>query len=413
VRIKSKNIWLLQDGEALPMDDKPRLMRTGNLAQKLVDNGFSVTWWTSRFDHKLKKYRGSLDSVHKISEGYQIRMLDGPEYKKNLSFARIRHYCSLAKNFLKSAETLPTPNIILASYPSPELCYAGMLFAKKYNIHFIVDIRDPWPDIFAGYFPSIIRWFLSPVIYYYRKKARLIFRFADNIIAVSESMLNWGLLYSGREKRDSDKVFYIGYNKVPLERNIIVPDHFTEKNPFTCLFVSTCGKSYDGDLLVEAVKILESRGEKRVKFIVTGTGECLGKWTIKSRGLKTIKFTGWLSDEELQDYFLRAHVGLIIMRGGITSYWLGNKIFEYLSASLVLINNIPGESEAIVNKHRLGLNIPRNSPEALSDSITTLLNAPGRVRDYMENSRRVFSDMFERGRIHDAYVEYLIGCLNR
>ena len=45
-------------------------MRTGNLARELVMAGFSVTWWTSRFNHSLKGYREFRDTPYKIDEDY-------------------------------------------------------------------------------------------------------------------------------------------------------------------------------------------------------------------------------------------------------------------------------------------------------------------------------------------------------
>ncbi len=411
--INSPRIWLLQDGEPLPIDQKPRLMRTGNLAEKLVAAGFSVIWWTSRFNHNLKRYREFPDTLYKINDRYKIYMLDGPSYKKNISFARIRHYRSLAAKFTQLADSLERPDIILASYPSPELCFEGMRFAKKYDISFIVDIRDPWPDIFPEYFPPLIRWCLSPVIYYYRLKIRSIVRSADSILAVSEAMLSWGIRYSGRPKSKRDKVFYIGYNQQGVEREMTVPEYFTEENPLICLFATTCGKSYDGFTLVEAARILESSDEHRVCFIVSGDGEFRPKWIAKASGLKTVQFTGWISDEELQTYFLKAHVGLILMHGGITSYWLGNKIYEYLSTFLTLVNNVPREPAEIVDKYKLGLNISPKSPQALADAISTLLNSPETVKELMKNSKKAFLEIFERERIYDGYVKYLIDCLNK
>ena len=43
---KKLNIWLIKEGEALPVDDKPRLMRTGSLAKYLSEQGHIVTWWS-------------------------------------------------------------------------------------------------------------------------------------------------------------------------------------------------------------------------------------------------------------------------------------------------------------------------------------------------------------------------------
>jgi glycosyltransferase involved in cell wall biosynthesis len=408
---RSPRIWLLQDGEPLPTDESPRLMRTGNLAPRLVAAGFSVTWWTSGFNHGLKKYRGSTTQFTKVGERYRLRMLAGPSYTRNLSLRRMRHYRSLAREFSRLAETVERPDLILASFPSPELAFAGMRYARRHGVPFIVDIRDPWPDIFSAYFHPLASWALAPIMSYYRHMTRAIMQSADNILAVSESMLKWGIDYAGRERKAGDAVFFIGYNKQPTERQIVVPDRFTEANPLICLFATTCGNSYDGITVVEAARILEASGERRASFVLSGDGECREKWMARASGLTTVRFTGWISHEELQELFFTAHVGLILMRGGITPFWLGNKFAEYLSTYLALVNNVAGEAAAIVDARGLGVNVPPSDPQAVAGAVRAMLASPDKVRTAMTNSRTVFNDVFERGRIYDGYVEYLNRCV--
>jgi len=382
-------------------------MRTGNLAPRLVDAGFSVTWWTSRFNHGLKKYRQDNGGFTDLGDRYRLRMLDGPSYTRNLSLRRMRHYRSLAAEFTRLAESEEHPDLILGSLPSPELSYAGMRFARRHGVPFIVDIRDPWPDIFSAYFHPLAAWALAPIVSYYRRMTRAIMQSADSIVAVSESMLQWGIDYAGRERKAGDAVFFIGYNKPPAERQIVVPERFTEATPLTCLFATTCGNSYDGLTVVDAARILEASGERRVSFVLSGDGECRQKWMDRAAGLTTVRFTGWISHDELQELFYTSHVGLILMRGGITPFWLGNKFAEYLSTSLALINNVEGEATAIVDAHKLGLNVAAKDPRAVADAVRTLVNSPDTVRRAMTNSRTVFNDVFERSRIYDRYVQYL------
>lgn len=45
------NIWFIQIGEILLLEEKARKMRTSLLAYKLVERGHNVLWWTSAFDH--------------------------------------------------------------------------------------------------------------------------------------------------------------------------------------------------------------------------------------------------------------------------------------------------------------------------------------------------------------------------
>ncbi len=191
-----------------------------------------------------------------------------------------------------------------------------------------------------------------------------------------------------------------------------MPDRFTEAEPLLCLFATTCGNSYDGSTLIEAARILETSGERRVRFTMSGDGEWRERWVAQAAGLKSVHLTGWISNEELQTHFLKSHVGLILMRGGITSYWLGNKICEYLSTSLALVNNVVGECSGLVASRRLGLNVPAKDAPALAEAIRTLISSPDKVRSAMANAKLVFQEEFERGTIHDRYVSYLVDSLS-
>jgi glycosyltransferase involved in cell wall biosynthesis len=402
-------IWLLQDGEPLPIDERPRLMRTGKLAERLVAAGHSVTWWTSRFNHAQKVDRECDGEICPLAAGYSLVLLGGPGYRRNISLARMQHHRRIAAHFEKLAAPLPVPDLILGSLPSPELCAAGAKFARAHGKPFIVDIRDPWPDIFVDYFPKGTQWLLAPLLQHYRRVLRSITSSAAGIVAVSDSMLRWALSYSGRAfDPERDRVIYIGYDQPTQPKIVRVPAQFTIEHPLNCVFVSTCGRSYDGSTVVKAARILEARGERRFRIVATGDGEMRAAWMAEAAGLKNMTFTGWIGNDELQRYVHEAHVGLIIMQGGITPFWLGNKIGEYLSSSLTLVNNVHGEVSRLVETEKLGLSVPAQNPGALADALSRLLESPSQVRSYMESSQRIFFQRFERDKIYEQYVRYLI-----
>jgi hypothetical protein len=49
------NIWLVQTGELLPLDEGVKKMRIALLADILVERGHNVFWWASAFDHFTKQ----------------------------------------------------------------------------------------------------------------------------------------------------------------------------------------------------------------------------------------------------------------------------------------------------------------------------------------------------------------------
>ena len=60
-----------------------------------------------------------------------------------MSLARILHARAISKEFLKRSDKENKPDIVVAGLPSPELCMAGFIYARKIGIPFVIDIRDP------------------------------------------------------------------------------------------------------------------------------------------------------------------------------------------------------------------------------------------------------------------------------
>jgi hypothetical protein len=230
-------------------------------------------------------------------------------------------------------------------------------------------------------------------------------------VAVSRAMLDWGLEYAGRAQGPWDRVIYIGFTADGESRPRATPGAFSADDPLRCALISSCGRSYDGGLVIEAARRLRDAGELRVQFLITGDGEMRPAWMQQAAGLPNVVFTGFVSHEELQRHVSRTHVGLILMRGGITRFWLGNKIFEYLASSLALVNNVPGEASALVAEYDIGLSIPPHDPDALAGAVLQAVNDPPRVAAWMRNAQRAFAAHFERSRVYEDYVTYLAGLL--
>ena len=83
-------VWLLREGEPLPVDEHPRLMRTGLLAEWLRKQGHEVIWWCSAFEHQSKTYRVRQTETVEIAPGEKLVMLyTGIRYRKNVSPLRL------------------------------------------------------------------------------------------------------------------------------------------------------------------------------------------------------------------------------------------------------------------------------------------------------------------------------------
>lgn len=408
------NVWLLTDGEPFFFEEGNSCHRVGSLAKELAEEGHRVIWWTSKLDHNSKTYNTQYGEKRRLSELLKVNFLSSSGYKRNMSLARILHARAISKEFHKRSKNESTPDIVVASMPSPEFCLAGYLYSKEMNIPFVADIRDPWPDIFSGYFPKYLSFFLSPLIYYYRRMIRIIAQGSSGMIAVSRSQLDWGLSYSGRDYDDKkDKLLYIGYENKTRSQEIKTVEKFSDTHPMNCIYITSWGSSYDAYTLIEAAKILQKEVGQAIQIIATGDGESRTSRMESAKNLRNIKFTGFISSEEMDKFLNSAHVGLVVMKGGITKYWVGNKIGEYIASSLGMVNNVETEVSNIIDENSIGINVPSEDPEAVAKAIIYFFNNPHELRKSMVNSRNLFAKSFDRIQNSKSYVSYLEGICSK
>ncbi|MDB3914638.1 glycosyltransferase [Alphaproteobacteria bacterium] len=401
-------VWLLTDGEPLFFEQGQRCHRTGSLARQLAKAGHETVWWTSRMDHTSKVYNEHYNDIHNVSKNLKTFFLKSSGYKKNMSLSRILHARSISSEFFKRSNVEIKPDIIVAAMPSPEFCLAGYKYAKLNNVPFVIDIRDPWPDIFSGYFSPRIKFIIYPLIYYYRQMIRKIAKGASGIMAVSQSQLDWGLLYAQREfNNNRDKLLYIGHENNNRSRSIKKIKKFSSKEPMKCMYITSWGSSYDAETLIKTAKILDKKVGQKIKIIATGSGD---KKLSKIKGYKKLKniiFTGFISSKKMDEYLNNAHIGLILMKGGITRYWIGNKIGEYISASLAIINNVETEVAQVIEANCVGLNVPSNNPEATANALIKCLISPEKTSSFMNNSNNLFDTSFNRVENTKNYIAHL------
>ena len=100
-------IWLLQASEPMPVVNKnARLLRMGMIAEEMTKRGHQVIWFSNTFDHYQKKQLFDRDTIVRVKENYDIYLIHGPQYKKNISIRRIINHKLIAVKFRKMAKKM-------------------------------------------------------------------------------------------------------------------------------------------------------------------------------------------------------------------------------------------------------------------------------------------------------------------
>ena len=401
-------IWLLKIGETLPLQAGTRKARTALLADVLAERGHEVIWWSSAFDHFNKEWISSNEREVETEEGVKIILLRGCGYSRNVSLARFLDHRLLASAFRKQAVAAGLPQVIVASLPSYDLAYEASRYARRNGIPLAIDIRDQWPDIFLDHIPPLLRSCARLALIRDFRMVRESMRSADSLISMMDSMLSWGLTYARRERRPSDRVFYLGAPKMPEppDPSLLAPEIGKKiddlRGLFVVTFVGTFANYHDPSILVDAARSMK---DERAFFILAGSGQLEESIRKRCAGLSNVWLPGWLNEREIQALLLKSHVG--VCPTGRTASFFPNKAFSYFSAGFPVISAFEGEFRNILSDKRLGLFYQPDNCESLISCIRKLKEDSDLYGELAGNVTAAFQSEFDAAKIYRDYADHV------
>ncbi|MFA4902767.1 MAG: glycosyltransferase [Desulfobaccales bacterium] len=407
------NIWILEIGELLPLNPDVRRMRVGLLAQKLVERGHRVRWWASAFEHQRKIMLFEKDTIVQVSPGITLQILRGWGYRRNISLARYIDHRIIARKFRLLCRKMPLPDAVIALLPCHRLAYEAVTFCKENNIPIIVDIEDKWPSIFVDRLSNtplyqIGRFALSGEM----RCARTALRRADALCAVSSSYMDWALENAGRPRTAWDRVFYLGYERMPSSSGYAYesgeePSWLSEMEGQTIFaFIGTFGMTYDLRLVVQVARRMWNNGRRNASFILAGAGERLPAIKKYAEDLPNVSFPGWINAKDIQSLLRRASIGLLPYAVNAPQS-LSYKPFEYLSAGLPLVSSLSGEMAEMIKSFGLGQNYHAGDPEKLQQCIETFLDDEALREEMSHNASIFYSKHGDADKIYSDYSEHI------
>jgi glycosyltransferase involved in cell wall biosynthesis len=411
-------IWLIIPGEPTKLDPgKPRLLRTGILSEYLHRRGHTIVFWTTTENHVTKENRAEFSKKKIIDDRYAIWLLYGPLYKKNISFARIRHNVISSREFLRVAPTEDKPSIILCSYPTLELCNASIQYGQQQDVPVIIDVRDLWPDIFLEIAPRGLKWAARLLLTPMFQQSQSIFRNASAITGITDAAVRWAARRGGRPESSSRNLaFTMAYSPHAVDaKEQAQADSFWNARDipagggkFVACFFGQLSPRYELASVVEAAKVLSQRGSGHIKIVLCGTGEAASDLQRRSAGIGNIDFPGWMDKAQIWTLLRRSAVGLLPYPSSpdyILSY--PNKAGEYLSAGLPIISSVQGEMKALLEKGRCGITYANSNATELADILERLANSPERIEEMSLNARQIFQRHFNADRVYSDFSDYI------
>lgn len=401
------NVWIVNPFDNLPLEGY-RPMRFWLMSEAFRKAGHTVVYWTSEFSHANKKKR-VLDSG--VEAPFDVEILETEPYFKNVSLRRLMSHRKLAKTFLKAARgairngRYKAPDLIIASSPPLGLVDASHTIASETGARVIVDIMDAWPETFERVVPRIFLWPLRRLARRNYLRAAAITTVADNYVELARS---YGFskdirrFYHGITKGDSplnpkgDSPHLS--SPIPIPSSLIHTSKGTV--PLRIVYAGNMGRSYD---LVTAVEAVGELGALATLDIAgKGEQEETLKALVEKKGIKSVKFHGYLSESELGELLKRSDVGLIPMDPS-SCVGIPYKLADYAKSSLAIVSSLGGESARLLNEYGAGVSYSFGGSASLVQAVKSLLP---RLAEMRKASSRMLDEQFDASKIYDSYVDF-------
>lgn len=365
------------------------------IAEKLSHKGHKVTLLTSNFKHSDKNFRDKAE-IEKMNESikYKIIMIKELGYQKNIGLDRIyshRHFSKQLGLYLKNCKQ--RPDVIYCAYPMMDAAYIVGKYAKKYQIPFVMDVQDVWPEAIKNAIKlpeAVVDVMLLPLTVYANK----IYRLADYVVGVSKSYVQRVYRVNGMAK--SYLPIFIGTDLDIFDRYKMNP---VNKNPneFWITYIGTLSYSYDIETVIRAVSILKNKGLTNIVFKIFGSGPLQPKFERLAIQMEApVDFMGHLTYEEMVPYLVHSDVAAnAISKGAQQS--ITNKIGDYLSAGLPVLNSsLNAEFMEMVTSEKIGYNYNPGDPVELAAFIEQLYKNEDIRTTLGINARSLAEKRFDR-----------------
>lgn len=274
------------------------------------------------------------------------------------------------------------------------------------NKPFVFEVRDLWPEL-----PKAMGVITNPIILGLMSMLEwLSYRSAHHVIALSPGIAD-GIAKQGLTR---DKITLVP-NGCDLDifdapSQAWRPEGINESD-LLVLFAGTHGVANGLDSVLDAAGELISRGRLDVKILLMGQGK--EKPHLMRRAadekLDNVIFHDPVNKKKLAGLMSAADLGLQIL-ANVSVFYYGtspNKFFDYISASLPVLNNYPGWLSDMISDHDCGFAIPPDNPIAFADALETAAEDRSRLKTMGANSRRLAVEQFDREVLAQQWVRVL------
>lgn len=382
-----KHVWILNHYAQAPGGAGGT--RHFALARHLEKFGWSASIIAASTEHGSGRQRLAVGQATRLDrhDGVSFLWLRTRDYLGN-GVRRILNMVDYTWGVLdrRNLEDLEKPDVIIGSSVHPLAAWAGRWLAKRYNVPFVFEVRDLWPQtlIDMGHLSythpaaMLLRW-LEKSLYRSARRIIVLLPKADSYIAPL------GI--------DPGKIVWVP-NGVDLEQFPTVPRR-TNTSKFNLMYFGSIGVANDLNTLLRAMcEVQNTYGRDDVELRLIGEGPEKRALELLANGLelRSVKFDPAVPKSDIPQLAGDADAFIICVRNLPGLYRFGismNKIYDYMAGERPTIISVDAANNPVAEAG-CGLSVPPEDPKALARAIIEMADISGAERQRMGQAGRKY-----------------------
>lgn len=378
------------------------------LATLLHDQGYEVDFITSGFQHWEKRQR-DIEHFDAGTDAYTIKFIDEPSYPKNMCPQRIWAHHVVSNRVSDYFEQHHDYDLIYCQIPPNDVAREIGKAAKKFNIPFVVDVNDLWPEAFRVAFDVPV---LSDVLFapFYRQ-ARAVYQMADAIIGTSEEYRERGIR-DARAGIPSETV-YVGNQLAEFDAGAAAHAAEIDKpeGEIWVSYAGTLSACYDLETLVTAIAEVQKVHPEVVLQILGDGSERENLKRVASAAGANVVLHGYLPYDQMAAWLSKSDITVnSLVEKAAQS--IVTKIGDYLAAAKPMVNtSCSAEFRAKVESDGFGVNVKPGHPDEMAKALLELIEDEPRRAEMGRIARHIAEDQFDRPHSYMKTVRLIEGLL--
>lgn len=358
---------------------------------KLLSKSHEVILVTSTFNHFVKRHR-EVVSDNQVNQFYCIKFVQEPGYKSNASLERVWSHKIFIENFkdLIGCGLLDDVDLVYSAYPMIETNIILGKYKKNYKYKLVVDVQDVWPEAFSAVVPLIN--FIPRCILPFTSKANTAYRYADALIAVSDTYLRRAL------EANPDAASCVTY--IGADQNLIQSISASSDIDRSCVnfvYIGTLSYSYDVETIIKYFS--SGAADKNFRFHIVGDGPHRNK--LESIANENCIFHGVKSYIEMIAILKSCDYAFNPIKSTARQS-ITNKLSDYISVGLPIINSQECSEVSAILKNYSSLNYKSGSIRSLANAMSFVSKA-----GLQSGSNNDIASKFDRSKTYDELIDFL------